>query len=78
MVDSCGCAQYAQPLPAGAEYCNYKKNPNWMYCYYRLHEKFVKEQLGCQQICKDACSFKEWALTTSIAQWPSTVSEVSS
>ncbi|NWW38431.1 SCNNG protein, partial [Panurus biarmicus] len=75
MVDSCGCAQYAQPLPAGAEYCNYKKNPNWMYCYYRLHEKFVKEQLGCQQICKDACSFKEWALTTSIAQWPSTVSE---
>lgn len=24
------------------------------------------------------CSFKEWALTTSIAQWPSTVSEVSS
>ncbi|OWK51577.1 epithelial sodium channel subunit gamma [Lonchura striata] len=75
MVDSCGCAQYAQPLPAGAEYCNYKKNPNWMYCYYRLHEKFVKEQLGCQQICKDACSFKEWALTTSIAQWPSVVSE---
>nr|XP_009930607.1 PREDICTED: amiloride-sensitive sodium channel subunit gamma [Opisthocomus hoazin] len=75
MVDSCGCAQYAQPLPAGAEYCNYKKNPNWMYCYYRLHEKFVKEQLGCQQICKDACSFKEWALTTSIAQWPSAVSE---
>lgn len=75
MVESCGCAQYAQPLPNGAEYCNYKKNPNWMYCYYRLHEKFVKEQLGCQQICKDACSFKEWALTTSIAQWPSTVSE---
>ncbi|KAM3661986.1 epithelial sodium channel subunit gamma [Ammospiza maritima maritima] len=75
MVESCGCAQYAQPLPAGAEYCNYKKNPNWMYCYYRLHEKFVKEQLGCQQICKDACSFKEWALTTSIAQWPSVVSE---
>jgi len=31
-VDSCGCAQYAQPLPAGAEYCNYKKNPNWSKC----------------------------------------------
>ncbi|XP_052536496.1 amiloride-sensitive sodium channel subunit gamma [Tympanuchus pallidicinctus] len=75
MVESCGCAQYAQPLPNGAEYCNYKKNPNWMYCYYKLHEKFVKEQLGCQQICKDACSFKEWALTTSIAQWPSIASE---
>ncbi|CAM2099950.1 epithelial sodium channel subunit gamma [Caretta caretta] len=75
MVDTCGCAQYAQPLPPGAEYCNYKKYPNWMYCYYKLHEKFVKEQLGCQQICKEACSFKEWTLTTSLAQWPSSVSE---
>ncbi|XP_006027220.1 amiloride-sensitive sodium channel subunit gamma [Alligator sinensis] len=75
MVDHCGCAQYAQPLPAGAEYCNYKKHPSWMYCYYKLHEKFVKEQLDCQQKCKEACSFKEWALTTSIAQWPSTASE---
>ncbi|XP_006125866.2 epithelial sodium channel subunit gamma [Pelodiscus sinensis] len=75
MVDTCGCAQYAQPLPPGAEYCNYKKYPNWMYCYYKLHEKFVKEQLGCQQICKESCSFKEWTLTTSLAQWPSSVSE---
>uniref|UniRef100_A0A8D2L2U0 Sodium channel epithelial 1 gamma subunit n=1 Tax=Varanus komodoensis TaxID=61221 RepID=A0A8D2L2U0_VARKO len=75
MVETCGCAQYAQPLPAGAEFCNYKKFPNWMYCYYKLHERFVKEQLGCQQICKEACSLKEWTLTTSLAQWPSTASE---
>uniref|UniRef100_A0A8C8RVF0 Sodium channel epithelial 1 subunit gamma n=1 Tax=Pelusios castaneus TaxID=367368 RepID=A0A8C8RVF0_9SAUR len=77
MVENCHCAQYAQPLPPGAEYCNYKKYPNWMYCYYKLHEQFVKEQLGCQQICKEACRFKEWTLTTSLAQWPSSVSEVS-
>ncbi|KAM3827185.1 epithelial sodium channel subunit gamma [Vipera latastei] len=75
MVKTCGCAQYAQPLPAGAEFCNYKKYPNWMYCYYKLHERFVKEQLGCQQICREACKLKEWALTTSLAQWPSSVSE---
>ncbi|KAJ7305774.1 hypothetical protein JRQ81_010140 [Phrynocephalus forsythii] len=75
MVKTCGCAQYAQPLPDGAEFCNYKKYPNWMYCYYKLHEQFVKEQLGCQQICREACSLKEWTLTTSLAQWPSTVSE---
>ncbi|XP_062999733.1 amiloride-sensitive sodium channel subunit gamma [Elgaria multicarinata webbii] len=75
MVKNCGCAQYAQPLPAGAEFCNYKKFPNWMYCYYKLHEQFVKEQLDCQQICKEACRLKEWTLTTSLAQWPSTVSE---
>ncbi|XP_042336609.1 amiloride-sensitive sodium channel subunit gamma [Sceloporus undulatus] len=75
MVMTCGCAQYAQPLPTGAEFCNYKKYPNWMYCYYKLHEQFVKEQLGCQQICKEACRLKEWTLTTSLAQWPSTASE---
>ncbi|XP_013927430.1 PREDICTED: amiloride-sensitive sodium channel subunit gamma [Thamnophis sirtalis] len=75
MVKTCGCAQYAQPLPAGAEFCNYKKYPNWMYCYYKLHEQFVKEQLGCQQICREACKLKEWTLTTSLAQWPSSVSE---
>uniref|UniRef100_A0A8D0GYH0 Sodium channel epithelial 1 subunit gamma n=1 Tax=Sphenodon punctatus TaxID=8508 RepID=A0A8D0GYH0_SPHPU len=78
MVRRCNCAQYAQPLPAGAEYCDYKKYPNWMYCYYKLHEEFVKEKLNCQQICKEACSLKEWTLTTSLAQWPSTVSEVRS
>uniref|UniRef100_A0ABM5EZ92 Epithelial sodium channel subunit gamma n=1 Tax=Pogona vitticeps TaxID=103695 RepID=A0ABM5EZ92_9SAUR len=75
MVKTCGCAQYTQPLPAGAEFCNYKKYPNWMYCYYKLHKQFVKEELGCQQICREACSLKEWTLTTSLAQWPSTVSE---
>ncbi|KAL8174935.1 UNVERIFIED_CONTAM: Amiloride-sensitive sodium channel subunit gamma [Gekko kuhli] len=75
MVDRCECAQYTQPLPPNAAFCNYKKNPNWMYCYYKLHSDFVQEKLGCQQICKEACSLKEWTLTTSLAQWPSTVSE---
>ncbi|XP_007664468.3 amiloride-sensitive sodium channel subunit gamma [Ornithorhynchus anatinus] len=75
MVEKCQCAQYTQPLPPGAEYCNYKKHPNWMYCYYKLHQAFVREELGCQVICREACSFKEWALTTSLAQWPSAVSE---
>ncbi|XP_062820390.1 amiloride-sensitive sodium channel subunit gamma-like [Anolis carolinensis] len=75
MVKTCGCALYAQPLPAEAQFCNDKKNPDWMYCYFKLHEKFVKEQLGCQETCKEACSLKEWTLTTSLAQWPSTASE---
>uniref|UniRef100_A0ACB8FK34 Amiloride-sensitive sodium channel subunit gamma n=1 Tax=Sphaerodactylus townsendi TaxID=933632 RepID=A0ACB8FK34_9SAUR len=52
-----------------------KKYPNWMFCYYKLHKEYVKEKLNCQQICKEACSLKEWTLTTSLAQWPSTVSE---
>ncbi|KAI4559549.1 hypothetical protein MJG53_018075 [Ovis ammon polii x Ovis aries] len=75
MVENCGCAQYSQPLPQGANYCNYQQHPNWMYCYYQLHQAFVREELGCQSVCKEACSFKEWTLTTSLAQWPSEVSE---
>ncbi|XP_044791657.1 amiloride-sensitive sodium channel subunit gamma isoform X2 [Bubalus bubalis] len=75
MVENCGCAQYSQPLPRGADYCNYQQHPNWMYCYYQLHQAFVREELGCQSVCKEACSFKEWTLTTSLAQWPSEVSE---
>uniref|UniRef100_A0A670KIR8 Sodium channel epithelial 1 subunit gamma n=1 Tax=Podarcis muralis TaxID=64176 RepID=A0A670KIR8_PODMU len=55
MVKKCGCAQYAQPLPDNAEFCNYKKYPDWMYCYYKQHEKFVKEQLDCQGSCTEAC-----------------------
>ena len=29
MVENCGCAQYSQPLPQGADYCNYQQHPNW-------------------------------------------------
>ncbi|ELK37854.1 Amiloride-sensitive sodium channel subunit gamma [Myotis davidii] len=76
MVERCGCAQYSQPLPPAANYCNYQQHPNWMYCYYELHKAFVQEKLGCQSVCREACSFKEWTLTTSLAQWPSVVSEV--
>ncbi|XP_049645472.1 amiloride-sensitive sodium channel subunit gamma [Suncus etruscus] len=75
MVEKCGCAQYSQPLPPAANYCNYQQHPNWMYCYYQLHQAFVREELGCQSVCQEACSFKEWTLTTSLAQWPSGVSE---
>ncbi|XP_026898837.1 amiloride-sensitive sodium channel subunit gamma isoform X3 [Acinonyx jubatus] len=75
MVEKCGCAQYSQPLPPAANYCNYQQHPNWMYCYYQLHQAFVREELGCQSVCREACSFKEWTLTTSLAQWPSEVSE---
>ncbi|XP_041606340.1 amiloride-sensitive sodium channel subunit gamma [Vulpes lagopus] len=75
MVEKCGCAQYSQPLPPTANYCNYQQHPNWMYCYYELHQAFVREELGCQSVCREACSFKEWTLTTSLAQWPSVVSE---
>lgn len=29
MVQKCGCGYYYYPLPPGAEYCNYNKQPAW-------------------------------------------------
>uniref|UniRef100_A0A8C5KFG1 Epithelial sodium channel subunit gamma n=1 Tax=Jaculus jaculus TaxID=51337 RepID=A0A8C5KFG1_JACJA len=55
MVETCGCAQYSQPLPPAANYCNYQQHPNWMYCYYQLYQAFVQEKLGCQSVCRETC-----------------------
>ncbi|KAM4697541.1 epithelial sodium channel subunit gamma [Rhinophrynus dorsalis] len=75
MVLTCGCGHYDHPLPSGAQYCNYKEFPNWIYCYFKLHRRFVQEELGCQNTCRESCSFKEWTLTKSLAKWPSANSE---
>lgn len=26
-----------------------------VYCYYQLYQAFVREELGCQSVCKQAC-----------------------
>ncbi|XP_053328277.1 amiloride-sensitive sodium channel subunit gamma [Spea bombifrons] len=75
MVRTCGCAHYDRPLPEGAKYCNYKEFPSWIYCYFKLHQKFIQEELGCQNTCRESCDFKEWTLTRSVAKWPSVNSE---
>ncbi|XP_077305297.1 epithelial sodium channel subunit gamma [Lithobates pipiens] len=75
MVKTCGCAHYDQPLPEGAKYCNYEEYPSWIYCYFKLHKRFVQEELGCQDTCRESCSFKEWAFIRSVADWPSVKSE---
>ncbi|KAM8961466.1 epithelial sodium channel subunit gamma [Pelodytes ibericus] len=75
MVHQCSCAHYDYPLPEGAQYCNYKEFPGWIYCYFKLHQQFVQELLGCQSTCRESCNFKEWSLTRSVATWPSKNSE---
>ncbi|PIO36959.1 hypothetical protein AB205_0106850 [Aquarana catesbeiana] len=75
MVKTCGCAHYDQPLPEGAKYCNYEEYPSWIYCYFKLHKRFVQEELGCQETCRESCSFKEWSFIRSVADWPSVRSE---
>ncbi|XP_038619386.1 amiloride-sensitive sodium channel subunit gamma-like [Tachyglossus aculeatus] len=75
MVEKCHCALSSQPLPPAAKYCNFDQHPQWMKCYYKLHQKFVKEELECQKICKEECGSSEWELNINLAQWPSDVSE---
>ncbi|XP_069762628.1 amiloride-sensitive sodium channel subunit gamma-like isoform X2 [Narcine bancroftii] len=75
MVRWCGCAHYEKPLPAETEYCNYIKFPGWISCYYKLRNQFIQEQLVCQKICRPACHYKEWTMTLSVAEWPSSPSE---
>ncbi|XP_030068656.1 epithelial sodium channel subunit gamma isoform X2 [Microcaecilia unicolor] len=75
MVATCGCAHYNQPLPDGSQYCDQETNPNWVFCFFKLHEKFLQEELGCRQICREACSSKQWSLTGSIANWPAANAE---
>nr|XP_033818688.1 amiloride-sensitive sodium channel subunit gamma [Geotrypetes seraphini] len=75
MVETCGCAHYSQPLPSGTQYCSQETNPNWVFCFYNLHEKFLQEELKCQQICREACRSKEWDLTSSFAEWPDVMAE---
>ncbi|XP_071976404.1 epithelial sodium channel subunit gamma [Engystomops pustulosus] len=75
MVETCGCAHYDQPLPKGAKYCNNDEFSGWIYCYFRLHKRFVQEELGCQSTCRESCSFKEWTFTRSVAKWPSISAE---
>uniref|UniRef100_A0A670KFI7 Sodium channel epithelial 1 gamma subunit n=1 Tax=Podarcis muralis TaxID=64176 RepID=A0A670KFI7_PODMU len=67
MVKKCGCAQYAQPLPDNAEFCNYKKYPDWSKSSHHSTCPLLQRGLN----------LKEWTLTTSLAQWPSSASQVS-
>uniref|UniRef100_A0A4W3IVZ9 Sodium channel epithelial 1 subunit gamma n=1 Tax=Callorhinchus milii TaxID=7868 RepID=A0A4W3IVZ9_CALMI len=55
MVQTCGCGHYEKPLPPGAQYCDYNRFPGWIYCYYRLRDRFHREQLVCQELCRQAC-----------------------
>ncbi|CAM9304549.1 unnamed protein product [Lampetra fluviatilis] len=75
MIKSCGCANYEQPLPEGSRFCNYDNNPGWEYCYYRLYDMYIKEELKCIQVCRQICSETEHEVTLSLADWPSKASK---
>ncbi|KAK4809666.1 hypothetical protein QYF61_002563 [Mycteria americana] len=55
MVRKCGCGYYYYPLPPGAEYCNYNKQPAWGHCFYQLYNRLRNHHLNCFDQCPKPC-----------------------
>uniref|UniRef100_A0A8C4UUD4 Sodium channel epithelial 1 subunit delta n=1 Tax=Falco tinnunculus TaxID=100819 RepID=A0A8C4UUD4_FALTI len=55
MVQKCGCGYYYYPLPPGAEYCDYNKQPAWGHCFYQLYNRLRNHHLNCFDQCPKPC-----------------------
>uniref|UniRef100_A0A8B9IVK3 Sodium channel epithelial 1 delta subunit n=1 Tax=Amazona collaria TaxID=241587 RepID=A0A8B9IVK3_9PSIT len=55
MVRKCGCGYYYYPLPPGAEYCDYNKQPAWGHCFYQLYNRLRNHHLNCFEQCPKPC-----------------------
>ncbi|NWQ82484.1 SCNNA protein, partial [Columbina picui] len=55
MVRKCGCGYYYYPLPPGAEYCDYNKQPAWGHCFYQLYNRLRNHHLNCFDQCPKPC-----------------------
>uniref|UniRef100_A0A8B9E405 Sodium channel epithelial 1 subunit delta n=1 Tax=Anser cygnoides TaxID=8845 RepID=A0A8B9E405_ANSCY len=63
MVRKCGCGYYYYPLPPGAEYCNYNKQPAWGHCFYQLYNRLRNHHLNCFDQCPKPCRMgSQWSL----------------
>ncbi|PKU32823.1 hypothetical protein llap_16873 [Limosa lapponica baueri] len=75
MVRKCGCGYYYYPLPPGAEYCDYNKQPAWGHCFYQLYNRLRNHHLNCFDQCPKPCRFRA-KKTLKVSQTP-TVPSVS-
>uniref|UniRef100_S4RY81 Amiloride-sensitive sodium channel subunit beta n=1 Tax=Petromyzon marinus TaxID=7757 RepID=S4RY81_PETMA len=75
MIEMCGCGYYLYPLPPGEKYCQNQNFTGWRYCYYKLYEQFVEEDMDCYTICKQPCIESEYKMSISMSDWPSQSSE---
>uniref|UniRef100_A0A8B9Z9M8 Sodium channel epithelial 1 subunit delta n=1 Tax=Buteo japonicus TaxID=224669 RepID=A0A8B9Z9M8_9AVES len=63
MVRKCGCGYYYYPLPPGAEYCDYNKQPAWGHCFYQLYNRLRNHHLNCFDQCPKPCRMgSQWSL----------------
>ncbi|XP_031469338.1 amiloride-sensitive sodium channel subunit delta [Phasianus colchicus] len=76
MVQKCGCGYYYYPLPPGAEYCNYNKQPAWGHCFYQLYSRLRNHHLNCFDQCPKPCRESLYKVSAGTAKWPSEKSQV--
>ncbi|NWS01989.1 SCNNA protein, partial [Motacilla alba] len=55
MLQRCGCGYFYYPLPAGARYCDYSRQPAWGHCFYQLYSRLRNHRLDCFQHCPKPC-----------------------
>ncbi|XP_042739360.1 amiloride-sensitive sodium channel subunit delta [Lagopus leucura] len=75
MVQKCGCGYYYYPLPPGAEYCNYNKQPAWGHCFYQLYSRLRNHHLNCFDQCPKPCRESLYKVSAGTAKWPSEKSQ---
>ncbi|XP_031987349.1 amiloride-sensitive sodium channel subunit delta isoform X1 [Corvus moneduloides] len=75
MVQECGCGYYYYPLPAGAEYCDYNKQPAWGHCFYQLYNRLRNHHLNCFDQCPKPCRESLYKVSAGTAKWPSAKSQ---
>ncbi|XP_010135402.1 PREDICTED: amiloride-sensitive sodium channel subunit alpha-like [Buceros rhinoceros silvestris] len=76
MVKKCGCGYYYYPLPPGAEYCDYNKQPAWGHCFYQLYKRLRNHHLNCFDQCPKPCRESLYKVSAGTAKWPSVKSQV--
>lgn len=75
MIKKCGCAYIFYPKLKGVEFCDYRKQSSWGYCYYKLQAAFSLDSLGCFSKCRKPCSVTNYKLSAGYSRWPSVKSQ---
>ncbi|NXP65661.1 SCNNA protein, partial [Chloropsis cyanopogon] len=75
MLRRCGCGYFYYPLPAGARYCDYSRQPAWGHCFYQLYSQLRNHRLDCFQHCPKPCRESLYKVSAGTAKWPSAKSQ---
>ncbi|NWU01473.1 SCNNA protein, partial [Urocynchramus pylzowi] len=75
MLQRCGCGYFYYPLPAGARYCDYSRQPAWGHCFYQLYSRLRNHRLDCFQHCPKPCRESLYKFSAGTAKWPSAKSQ---